>query len=104
MSDKMVEKLTKLVSRRGILASLSAGAVALASSLLGTPKVSAAIVPIECCVLCNSPSATCTGCRCSWSWTCRNGNGTFRCIECYFVSFPCNGTCTNVSCSQIVSV
>lgn len=105
MSDKMVEKLTekltKMVSRRGILASLSAGAVALASSLLGAPKASAAIVRVACCFLCNSPS-TCSSCNCTWSWTCVDERvcKIYSCIECYMVSWPCNGSCTNVKCSQ----
>ena len=107
MSDKIVEKLTKMVSRRGILAKLSAGAVALASSLLGIPKVSAAVVRAACCILCNSPS-TCTSCACTWSWTCQDGIlwwcKTYRCIECYFVSFPCDSGCTNVSCSQALKI
>jgi hypothetical protein len=105
MSGKIVEKLTKMVSRRGILASLSAGAVALASSLLGNTKASAAVVRVACCWLCNSPS-TCSSCNCTWSWSCTDDVKcrTYNCIECYMVTWPCNSSCTNVKCSQAVFV
>lgn len=107
MSDKMVEKLTekltKIVSRRGILASLTAGAAALASSLLGKANASAATLTFACCHLCGFPG-NCSNCNCTWSWNCNYQQGPCReiytCIECYMVSFPCDGRCTNVKCSD----
>jgi hypothetical protein len=101
MVEKLTEKLTKMVSRRGILASLSAGAVALASSLFGKAKASAAYVHVACCWLCATPSV-CSSCNCTWEWACFDERNcrTYSCIECYMVSWPCNASCTNVKCSQ----
>jgi hypothetical protein len=107
MNDKMVEKLTKMVSRRGVLARLTTGAAALASSLLGTSKASAALVSVACCLLCNN-SSTCSSCNCTWSWTCQDRFlwwcDTYSCIECYMVTWPCSGSCTNVKCSQALRI
>jgi hypothetical protein len=100
MVEKLTEKLTKMVSRRGILASLSAGAIALASGLLGYQAK--ALVRVQCCLLCKSHNPSCGGCACSWAWSCTTGGcRTYRCIECYSSGGSCNGSCTRVKCSKI---
>lgn len=110
MSDKMVEKvtekLTKMVSRRGILASLSAGAVALVSSLFGNAEASTDYIPVACCLLCKSPTWLCSG-ICCWSWDCSAAESctVYRCTECYSDYTACTGNCNSrVKCSGLTSV
>lgn len=108
MNDKIVKKLTRMVSRRGILASLSAGAAALASSLLGNARAAAATYTVFCCHLCQPSSTSCfdTTCACSWSWICGWFDGvrcrTYRCLECHNSNTVCGPACSNIKCSRAI--
>jgi hypothetical protein len=107
MNDKIVEKLTKMVSRRGILASLTAGAAALASSLLGNSRASAATFQVACCHLCEPSTTPCTDCACSWSWYCTDDARcvTYSCFECYLIPNYCGPLCLGVvKCSRAIRV
>lgn len=105
-NDDLIEKLTGMVSRRRILASLSAGAVALASSLLGKAKaggVGAAFAMYHCCDLCKPNDPSCSGCACTFSWNCFEHPGgpcrVWKCTNCH-TNTNCGSGCNNVKCSK----
>lgn len=105
-AERLVEGLGRRLSRRRFLARLGAGAVGGALALLGLPRVAGATYPNACCNLCNIPSPSCSGCACSWCWTCADCafNGTYQCCECYNSSGTCAGDCGNVICSWYYKV
>ena len=118
MSEKFVEKLTEAVSRRGILASLSAAGAAFVSGLFGVAYASGdgcvpGTVAVGCCCLCIDPRncAYNTGaCGCQWSWTCETGLPNCRrytCRECFDFPLPCDAnpsSCSNALCSRATYV
>ena len=101
MLSKLVEELTRAVSRRGFLgraASIS-GAVALA--VLGLNGVASAIKgPNDCCNLCIRTPCDYSGCVAEWCWTCCAARGDlgvlWKCSECYSVDPGAN--CKNTQC------
>jgi hypothetical protein len=104
MSEKVIEKLTEAVSRRGFLGKLSGAAAALVLSLFGAAKPALAIAYVACCTLCLQPG-TCSysGCACQWSWVCEHTDGSFwRCFECYAAPSYCGPECRNIKCSRAV--
>jgi len=114
MSGKFVEKLTEIVSRRSILATMSAAAAAFVSGLFdvafaGPPEsCPPGFVPVGCCCLCQNSTSPCSGCACEWCWMCQVPQGTtcrrYKCRECYNSLLPCDSKCQNIKCSQAVYV
>jgi hypothetical protein len=117
--EKLVEKLTEVVSRRSMLKRLSAVTATFLLGVFSFSKVVEAACPtglyqLLCCCLCKNPG-TCTyeNCACEWDWECpwRIGQNCYDilCRECFIEPTPCNGSqsaCSNAKCSltQVLSV
>lgn len=102
MIDKIVDKITETVSRRGFLSSSAMAAAALTASLVFGPIEARAGVSDGCCTTCKTSSCPCTGCSKSFSWTCCKAKaGFFACQECYGQNTTCKNCicCSDVICS-----
>jgi hypothetical protein len=104
-SDRIIEVIAKTTTRRRFIGKLGAVAGGLGLTSLGMSRSAFSATPprpnappppdpgcgIEyCCNLCNSgcPQASCSGCACTWAWTCpwNPGGGhtyTVQCGECF---------------------
>jgi hypothetical protein len=109
MSNRVLECLIRVASRRTVLKTMARGAGAIGLALMGIREAGATIAYL-CCNLCVDPSS-CTygGCTCEWCWSCCTSDGcVYACDECYSASgswcgnrtqpggCPCNSltTCT----------
>jgi hypothetical protein len=100
MNDDLTERLARAIGRRRFLKDLAAGTLGAVMVLLGRPDVTLGLYTYGCCTLCKPASQNCPNCACQWTWTCLTQNQLFyyHCTECYSAG-PCNGGCTNVTCS-----
>ena len=99
MSDDLTERLARAIGRRRFLKDLASGALGAVMILLGRPDSALGLYNYGCCTLCRPASPQCTNCACKWTWACYQGTFVYYCTECYS-SPPCNGGCTNVTCSS----
>jgi len=100
--DELITKVAEEVSRRSFLRRAAAAALTAAYALLGLPGGAKALYSTYCCSLCRPwNGGQCTGCACSWCWTCLfpANNRYYNCCECYSAGHSCNGTCSGVICS-----
>lgn len=105
LTERLVEGIGKQMDRRSFLSKLGKLGVGAVGVLLGvavTPQKASALYDEACCHLCNPPSTSCSGCSCSWCWTCADctQGGTYRCCECHNPGGYCGSGCTNVICSS----
>jgi hypothetical protein len=120
MVSRIVERLSKAVSRRGFLGRAASAGSALALGILGFDQPAKALTKLYCCNLCSSTlceNQICTG---GWCWTCMYkdhpvGNCEIvDCVECYsggpsdcYNTYcvgggMCQHPCANVICSYAV--
>lgn len=83
MSEKLIDRITASISRRGFLGTLSAASAAFIVGLFKIQGASASGIPCQpglftvgCCCLFKDPR-TCSysDCGCEWVWTCIEGGG-----------------------------
>ena len=101
MSEKIVGWLEKLISRRTAFGKVGLAAFGAALGMVGLARPAAALRQVHCCTLCASDCTPlgCTGCR--WSWCCcDNHEQKWECSECYTAGSQCDGSCSNVECSN----
>lgn len=99
MDEHLVDELSRQINRRGFLRRIAAGVGMAIVAALGLPKGVEALYNVHCCTLCLNNNGPCSGCACSWSWTCLEGGTVWRCIECHSSTSYCGAGCTNVFCS-----
>lgn len=101
--ERLVRTIETSVERRGFLGKLAAASLALVTALFGmVPRSEALVTACVCCLLCRSPSTSCSGCECIWTWRCcppRLVVNQRVCGECYSPSGSCTGSCTGIRCS-----
>lgn len=99
-AERLVEILGKKLGRRNFLVKLGIGTGGGLIGLIGrSQQVSAGPY---CCNLCfPGGGSSCSGCACSWCWTCYfSGSGYYQCCECHDDTSNCGGdSCRNVICS-----
>jgi hypothetical protein len=99
--EKIVRRIAEGLDRRSFLGKLGFGLVGGILGLLTLPERAEALVSFGCCTLCKANSGHCSGCACTWCWTCGpwgNPPTSYTCCECYNNS-SCGGGCANVPCS-----
>jgi hypothetical protein len=102
--EKIVRRIGESLDRRSFLGKLGFG---LAASLLGLftlPEKAQGLVSYACCTLCKSNSGSCSGCACTWCWTCGPWGPRgdyYSCCECHGDSSYCGAGCSNVTCSYV---
>ncbi len=100
MADDMIGRLSEQVARRTFLRRATGFVFGLSLALIGVPQQAQAY-NYACCHLCRAPSPSCSGCTCSWCWTCPWGRGYYQCCECYATWSGCTGGCTSNYCSWV---
>lgn len=101
MTTHIVHRLGELMNRRAFLRRVAASA----ASALGIQQLLAgpvlALYQCRCCNLIKPCQLTpCTGCACTWTWSCIENNVVWRCHECYSsTAGGCNGGEQYVICS-----
>ncbi len=102
--EKLVRDLGEYLDRRKFLVKAASAALAGLLGLLGIPQTALATYTWHCCNLCKPNSGSCSGCVCSWCWTCPQMGNNYACCECYSVDSShggCSGGCPfgGVKCS-----
>jgi hypothetical protein len=99
--NKIGEKLSELVSRRGFVGRIASAAAAVGAAILLRSPVALATFPVSCCNLCRQNNhQACQGCACTWSWTCTSLGQLVTCTEC-FSKGPCIFACnSSIYCSS----
>ena len=110
MIDEIVKSMNHALARRAILRKLVFATGALVAGVFARPR--SAFACYECCNLCFAPSTECSGCTCTWGWSCTVNEEckVYRCEECIVTptapcSVPCQdnpscSTCNGVTCSK----
>lgn len=103
-TEKLVGALAKRIGRRKFLVKMGTGFIGGLLALVGAPRLALATVQYGCCNLCNWPSS-CSGCNCTWCWTCCDTtvNQQLACCECFSTNPPCGKTCNGVTCSYVIN-
>lgn len=97
--DRLVEVIARQIDRRNALVRLGTGAVGSLAALIGLPLGASATVRWRCCDLCKGNSGSCSGCACTWGWSCNQDGHHYQCAECHRDTSYCGPGCSNVKCS-----
>lgn len=102
MTPDIVHRLGEIMNRRAFLRRIASAAASAAglSQLFASPAL--ALYQCRCCTLYRPCQLTpCTGCACTWTWSCVDQNNVvWRCHECYSsTAGGCNGGEQYVICS-----
>jgi hypothetical protein len=107
-TEGLVSEFARQINRRRFLKRVGASVLGALVAALGIPTTALATIGCKCCNLCSCPggcgacqgSSHCSGCTCTWCWTCfdpPSGN-YYRCCECNSDSV-CENNCIGVICS-----
>lgn len=104
--ERIIKEIAVRLDRRSFFGKIGFGLAGALLGLLGFSRRAEALYDWACCTLCQPRTSSCSGCTCSWCWSCGPWVDGFyyACCECYSMPNTCDGGCDSVYCSWSIKI